>query len=432
MPAALRIQDGTPVWASQAIVPSRDTVLSPGSSPAVAAIQVSSTDVFVYVRVENTGTVDLGVCTCSPVPAAWTPVVLFQGFHASPTQQTSQTQGGVTFTARPSTDASGDTLSGGGINFSFGVVSGNRRAWAWSADGRFFAHAASAFTAGSDWDLTVVALQDVTRSNGTVVRKGQAAVSGSSGLFAGAWNNGQFGWALSKAVVVAGAAAGTSGITRSVACPEAPGGATFGDLIPSFPGQVDWIHLVSPCGAVVAFVPKLLNATAPQQGIELVSTATAQRVQFRRNNAPTSVTIVGANPLITTTQHGANGVTINTGSGATTTVDDPDCTLVGGGVKVTVDRVKASTLPSANLGVAAVGTASLGVLRQGQSAWVQVPNTNASGWAHQSERHWCLLAQAYTADGTTIPRPWNGQAASPPAFPLSLQNCAQRNIEILP
>jgi hypothetical protein len=89
-------------------------------------------------------------------------------------------------------------------------------------------------------------------------------------------------------------------------------------------------------------------------------------------------------------------------------------------------------LPTANLGVLPVGTAALGVLRQGQSAWVQVPNTNASGWANQSERHWCLLAQAYTADGTTIPRSWNGQASNPPPFPVTLQNSAQRNIEILP
>ena len=95
MAAGLRIQDGTPIWASQAILPSRDTVVSPGSSPTLAAIQVSSTDVFVYVRVDNVGTVDLGVCACSPVPAPWTRVALFQGFHASPTTTTSQTQAGV-------------------------------------------------------------------------------------------------------------------------------------------------------------------------------------------------------------------------------------------------------------------------------------------------------------------------------------------------
>jgi hypothetical protein len=427
--AGLRIQDGNPIWASQAIVPSKDTVVSPGSSPVVSAIQVASTDVFVYVRVDNVGTVDLGTCTCGPVPAPWTIVPLFQGFHASSTATTSQTQGGVTFTARPSTNAAGDTLSGG-VNFSFGIVAANRRAWAWSNDGRLFAHVMS--VNGNDWYLTIVALQDVQRSNGTVVPRGQAAVSNASGIFAGQWTNAQFGWAGSKAVVSAGASP-SGGIVRSVSCPEAPANNTWGDLIPAFPGQIDWVHVVSPCGSVVAFVPKILQPAAGSRGVVLVSTATAQETHFKRNNnVPTSVDITGnpPEPSITTNQHAALGVAVDTGSG-TSVVDDPDCTLVGGGIRVTVDRVKASTLPSANLGVLPVGTAALGVLRQGQSAWVQVPNTNASGWANQSERHWCLLAQAYTADGT-IPRSWNGQASNPPPFPVTSQNSAQRNIEILP
>jgi hypothetical protein len=45
--------------------------LSPGSSPTLATAQVNSTDVFTDVQVENIGTVDLGTCTCSPVPAPW-------------------------------------------------------------------------------------------------------------------------------------------------------------------------------------------------------------------------------------------------------------------------------------------------------------------------------------------------------------------------
>jgi hypothetical protein len=400
----------------------------------VAAIHVGSTDVFVYVKVDNVGTVDFGTCACGPVPAAWPVAVFFPAgnFLMNPNATVTQTQGGVTFTARASSNAAGDTLSGA-VSFSFGVNSSGRRTWAWSPDGHLFAYVGS--SSGNDWTLTIVALQDLTRSDGTIVARGQAAVSGgtgASGVFAGPpyWTNQQFGWAGSKAVIAAGAYAGGGGIVRSVACPEAPGNNTWGELVPDFPGQIGWTHLSSPCGSVVALVARILQAGAGQRDIVLISTATAQTTSFRRNNAPATVATVGANPSITTQQHAANGVRINTGSGATTDVDDPDCTLAGGGVTVHVDRVKASTLPSANLGVLPVGTAVQGLLRTGQSAWTQVPPPQ--GWANQSEPHWCLLAQAYTSDLTTVPRLWNGQAANPPAFPIGQQNCAQRNIEILP
>jgi len=150
-------------------------------------------------------------------------------------------------------------------------------------------------------------------------------------------------------------------------------------------------------------------------------------------NIPLAAPIAGTpgTPAITTNTHGINGVTVDTG-GTNVMVDDPDCTFVGGGVRVHVDRVKASTLPSANLGVLSVGTAALGLSRVNSSYWVQVPNQNTILWDNQGEQHWCLLAQSYTPDGTTIPSPWDGQAATPPPFPVSLENCAQRNIGILP
>jgi hypothetical protein len=158
---------------------------------------------------------------------------------------------------------------------------------------------------------------------------------------------------------------------------------------------------------------------------------------FKQNNVSTSVTITGPNPpnpTITTKSHGANGVEIFTGTGTGTVnvmVDDPDCTgVVGGGVLARVDRVKASTLPTANLGVQGVGVSLASLIKGGQSKWVQVPNQNVSGWANQGEPHWCLLAQAYTQDLTTIQRPWNGQATSPLPFPIGLVNCAQRNVMI--
>jgi hypothetical protein len=422
--AALRIADGNPVWLSLSIVPSKDTVVSPGTNPTLASVTVSSKDVFVYVKVENTGTVDLGPCPCTvPLPAAWTPPGYFSGFRASPpTTTTTQSQAGTTFTSGPY----GDSISGSGFNHSLGYAAGERT-WGWSPDGRLFGYASSSSLNGTDWYLTVVALQQLTRANGTTVAQGQQAAS-ASGVSASAWNNSLFGWALSQAVVVSGPSP-TGGIALTISCPFAPGGNAWGTLLPATAGQVDWVYLVSPCGSVVAVTPRIL-VQGNQRSIEVVSTTAAAPTQFTKNNQPTSVSITGSSPSITTVQHAANGVQIATGSG-TVTVDDPDCmAVVGGGVLAWVDRVKASTLPSANLGVMSVGVSAASLIKKGQSLWVQVPNTNPSGWANQSEQHWCLLAQAYTADGTTIPKPWNGQATAPPPFPIGLDDCAQRNIMI--
>ena len=424
MVAKLLIKDGNPAWLSTSVVPSKDLVVSPSSSPTLAAVHVTSTNVFVYVKVENTGNVDLGACSCTAL-GAWALPVFFAGFGGSTSFSTTVTQAGVTFKA----SASGDSLNGPGISQFFGISASGRRAWAWSPDNSFFAYVGS--PNGNDWFLTIVALQNVTRSNGATVAKGQIAASG-NGVFAGPpnWTAQNFGWAGSRAVIASGAYAAGPGIARSLTCPLAPPGASWGELAPSFPGQVDWAHLVSPCGAFVAFAPKRLTGSAPPQNFFLVSTATAQVVSFRKNNANTSVASTGASPSISTQAHSANGVKINTGNGSIVDVDDPECTFVGAGIVVRVDRVKASTLPSANLGVVAVGTATLGQLAAGKSAWVQVPNVN--GWDNQSEAHWCLLGQTHTTDGTTIPRAWNGQLPMPPPFPLSSDLCAQRNIEILP
>jgi hypothetical protein len=425
--AELRILDGSPVWASTSIVPSRDLVVTSAAGPSLAAISTTSQNVFVYVKVENVGTVDLGSCNCAvPLPSSWSGPTLFAGYRAGPpTSTTTQSAHGTTFTQGPS----GDSISGSGFSNFIGYSPGER-VWDWSPDGRFFAYASSTSAGGTDWHLTVIALQSVTRSNGTVIPIGGDAVSGASGLFTGAWNNAFFGWMRSKAVIVSGASpAGGAGIT--VACPEAPGSNVWGTLMPVAPGEVDWTFLSSPCGAVVALTPKIL-VQPNSRTIEVISTATAQSTQFKRNNVPTNVSITGPNPSITTVAHTANGVQIATGSG-TVTVDDPDCTgAVGGSVMASVDRVKASTLPSANLGVLGVGSAAVSLIKAGQSAWVQVPNMNTAGWANQSEQHWCLLAQAYTSNVAVIPKPWDGQAVSPPPFPVTLKNCAQRNVMISP
>jgi hypothetical protein len=429
VPAALRITDGNPVWLSQSIVPSKDTVVSAGMSPTLAAITVNSQNIYVYVKVDNTGTVDLGACSCPvPVPAQWPSLPFFAGYRASPPSANvneTNAASNTTFTQGPY----GDSITGTGLNYSFGLAAG-QRAWAWSPDGRFFALGRSSSLNGSDWYLTIVALQPVQRPNGTTVARGQVAASVGN-VFAGPWNNASFfRWAASRAVLVAGAVAGGGGGTIvTVACPFAPSGGSYGTTLPPTAGQVDWIFLSSPCGAVVALVPRIL-VQPNSRDIEVISTVTAQTTQFRKNNIPTSVSITGPNPTITTRQKTANGVDVVTGSG-TVTVDDPDCTNVaGGGVLAAVDRVRASTLPNANQGVQSVGVGVASLIKQGQSLWVQVPNSNTSGWANQGVSHWCLLAQAYTQDGTTIAKPWNGQAASPAPFPIGQDNCAQRNVMI--
>lgn len=425
MAANLEIKDGNPIWLSTSIMPSTDTVVSPSSSPSLATIHVNSANVFTYVNVKNVGTFDLGTCNCAT--GLWPGVTNFQGFFANVNGSFSQTLSGVTFSATPA----GDSISSsGGVNFLFGLSTSGRRAWALSPDGRFFAYVGS--PNGNDWYLTIIALQNITRSNNTVINKGQIAAS-SNGIFAGPpfWNNINFGWAGSSGVMASGQYAGGNGIVRALTCPLATtANKTFGELVPSFPGQIDWVYLVSPCGSVVAFVPKILGTGNPTD-MYIISTTTALQIDIKTNNIKTSVQMAGSNPSIKTLQHAANGVQINLGNGTLFLVDDPDCTFIGGGITVTVDRVKASTLPSGNLGVMSVGNGQVGQLAVGKNYWVQVPNTNPSGWGNQSEKHWCLLAQAYTDDLATVPRPWNGQS-NPPAFPISKINCAQRNIEILP
>lgn len=160
MPAALRITDGNPVWLSQPILPSKDTVVSAGMSPTVAAILVNPQDVFVYVKVDNAGTDDIGPCPVPCQPLAELAVlqrlpsrpadherdrherVLRHHFHARAFRRLDQWPGG--------------------FNHSFGLSAG-QRAWGWSPDGRFFALARASSHNGSEWNLTILALQSTQR-----------------------------------------------------------------------------------------------------------------------------------------------------------------------------------------------------------------------------------------------------------------------------
>jgi hypothetical protein len=425
MTAILRIQDGSPVWVSPSIVPSRDTVVSSASGPTLAAVQVNSNDVFVYVKVENPGTVDLGVCDCTTT-GAWAPPVAFAGFSANPNAQISDTQFGVTFTASPT----GDQITGPLITLA--LLPSKRRAWAWSPDGRLFALVTS--QGGPNWVIAIVTLQKVTRPDGVTLLPGLVVMT-ASGTFASSplWTGANFAWAGSTAVVATGPYAFAGGdVDMNLACPYSALSPLWSATLSNHSGQVDWTALVSPCAGFVAVVPKRLSSTAPAENFSLVSTAKAALTPFRQGNVPlAAVASTGASPSIITNLHEGYGVSIDTGNGATVDVDDPECTFEGGSVTVRVDRVKASTLPTANLGVLPIGTAVLGALRQGGFRWVQVPNTH--GWANQSEPHWCLLAQAYTQQASaTIPPAWDGQATNPAPFPVANENCAQRNIEIKP
>jgi len=418
MAAQLEILDGNPNWLSDSIVPSTDMMVSPNSSPTLAAVTVSSINVFVYVKVQNSGTVDLGVCPCGAL-GAWNTSPPFAGFLDNMMGTANTPQGGFTFKIT----ATSDTLSGNGINVGFGHPGSGLRTWAFSPDGRYFAYASAA--TGNDWSLQIIALQAITRADGSTVAKGATAVS-TNGVFASRWNASNFGWGQgSKCVVVAGPSATPGAFIVSIACPEASSPRVYGNL---FPNGTNWSFVVSPCGGMVALMPKTVG-----QGFQLVSTSTAKLTQFKKNNAPVPIQCKGVNPSITTNAHTASGVQVDEGDGTKILVDDPECTFVGGGILVHVDRVKASTLPTANLGVIAVGDSVAGPLAlslaAGKSAWVQVPNT--MGWANAGEDHWCLLAQAFTSDATVIPRPWNAQNGMQiPPFPITDINCAQRNISI--
>src|SRR5947208_2834197 len=107
MSVILRTKDGSPAWVSSSIVPSRDKVVSSASGPHLATVQVNSADVFVYVNVENPGTVDLGLCPCSAqLPAAWARAPAFSGFLDSTTQSPTDTRGAFVFHASPGGDSS--------------------------------------------------------------------------------------------------------------------------------------------------------------------------------------------------------------------------------------------------------------------------------------------------------------------------------------
>jgi hypothetical protein len=76
MTAEVSIDHGVPDWLSPSIFPSTQMLQTFLTAPMLASVNVNSTDVYVYVKVENTGDQNLGVCTCTNL-GAWNAVVSF-------------------------------------------------------------------------------------------------------------------------------------------------------------------------------------------------------------------------------------------------------------------------------------------------------------------------------------------------------------------
>jgi hypothetical protein len=290
--------------------------------------------------------------------------------------------------------------------------------------------------AGTDWHLSIVALDDAVRLDdslalpATIVQQypDDATHTGTGVVHYNIpFTRQMFGWVGSSAIFTHGDV-GTNEhryLFRFRANP-----VTFG--YESVPAGSSPAIVTSPCGSQLAFV---------EAGIPITWWSTRDTVNPFAKRSGSSVTLTpGAGASITTNTHTSLGVTVQpvTGPlGPITRIDDPDDTESFGGLTVHVDRVLASTLPTANWGVKLVGAAMAGVIPTGAlpggDYWVQVPNW--VGWDRQGESHWCLLAQAYD-EKSGLSRPWNGQVPNPVAFPVSAgpgnERCAQRNINIQP
>jgi hypothetical protein len=455
MAVSFEIVDGSPIWASPAIIPASvpppDVATAPAwadpqSNPASTAPRVD-----VYVQVHNTGS---GPIPC-PIGLWGPPVPFSQQVNAGGLPQVDDLHG-WRFRAAGSGDAAGthdtldrlDTSTGAPTlvppHFAFPVVTAGRKCWGWSPDGHFFALAYEPTSgAGTNWHLMVVALDDALLLDGTptspptmalpatMVQEYPTSSSAAAVAYTIPFTRQMFGWVGSNAIFTHGDV-GTDE-HRYLFRFRVSATAWGYESIPA--GSSSAAIVASPCGSQIAFV----EAGVP---ITWWSTSASRNPSALHSGMPVTLT-PGPGASITTNTHTALGVTVQPVTnpppvGPSATIDDPDDTESFGGFAVHVDRVLASTLPTANWGVRLVGDAIAGVIPTstlpGGNYWVQVPNR--VGWDRLGESHWCLLAQAFYANAG-LPRPWNGQAASPVPFPVSApapgnERCAQRNIHIQP
>src|SRR4051794_9551753 len=96
MVASIEIHDGSPIWLSDSIIPSLDASATTSAPPSWATPAQGSTNVFVYVKVENVGAEDVGA-TC-PIGQWTAPATPLTGFTTAGADQT-ESQHGYTFSA---------------------------------------------------------------------------------------------------------------------------------------------------------------------------------------------------------------------------------------------------------------------------------------------------------------------------------------------
>lgn len=441
MVASIKIEHGSPLWLSPSIIPSKDLSATTAAGPLWATPSQGSTDVFVYVKVENVGAEDVGT-TC-PIGQWATPTSPLTGFTTAGVDA-DDPQHGYTFHARSAGDRiERDTpfVAGGPLpGVSLATPATGRRVWGFSPDGHFFAYAYGP-TAGDTqaWRLRIVALDGAIRANGAPIAPltvlDYPDASAIPIRYDHVFVKADFNWIGSEGLFSAGTVPVlgpvAEHINRVVACFKAAPAAAAVET-QHIGGQ--WRYHASPCGSQIAFM-EVSPASATE--IVWVSTLRGATTQSRQLNIAHAVSTDGPNPIITTVTRTSRGVSVDTGSAGIDWIDDPDGTAARGGLEVRVDRVKASTLPDAHLGVLPVGAAAAGPLTGGSVSsptwsWVQVPNK--VGWDRELESHWCLLAQAYSPSHG-IPVAWNPLEELNPtqAFPAQTQpNCAQRNIDIAP
>ena len=438
---AVTLEPGNPIWASKAIKPSRQSLVQTGMEPPwVDPIEnaAGTERVDVYVRVDN----DAVPVACPVGP--WAVPLPFAG-HLNANDPAYGPTGGATVVVnngawRFTMGTGSDVLTKPNSNVSpqiMPVATSGRKVWGWSPDGHWFAFAYSPPGAsGRRWHLVVCALDDAVRLDGTLATPGtivyQLPSSGPTASLGynepnASWvfDETTFGWVGSSGIFTAGTAASGTDLSRYLVNFRMSAPVYVLDQVPT--GQ-QWRYRASPCGAQVALLQEV--PSGPAARITWLSTSDANSVRPKQMGTSTDIDTTGPAPGVTTIAHTANGVQVDRGSGgAPVVIDDPDDTEKFDAMTVHVDRVKASTLPTANLGIVLVGAAIAGELGANQSRWVQVPNR--VGWAKDTEAHWCLLAQVYD-EPALVHRVWDGQVLTPPPFPATTSNrCAQRNIQIL-
>src|SRR5205807_580202 len=97
---------------------------------------------------------------------------------------------------------------------------------------------------------------------------------------------------------------------------------------------------------------------------------TAQTIQPTVDNVPTSVSITGTGPAVSTTGKGRKGLTLT--QMAPAQIDNAEC-LLGGGVKVEAQRVFCSTMPPAMPIVALSPGYSAAAIWPAGHMWVEIP-----------------------------------------------------------